>query len=107
MKLHVDVRVACADDHPIVAIEQKVAIEAIRAGFDREQKAKQRGAVSDHRLRYRTMIGAIFDFAIHPVDRSGEQCAQKEGEQYPVLDLDIGGQREQIEADVFAVERIV
>ena len=53
------------------------------------------------------MVNVVFDVAVHPVDRSGEKRAQNEGKQHPVLDEDISGQREEIEADVLVVERIV
>ena len=53
------------------------------------------------------MVNVVFDVAARPVDRSGEKRAQNDGEQHPVLDEDIGGQREEIEADVLVVERIV
>src|SRR3984957_17431088 len=63
--------------------------------------------MSDHCRRHRSVVNVVFDVAVHPVDRSGEKGAQNEGEQYPVLDEDIGWQREKIEADVLVVERIV
>jgi len=49
----------------------------------------------------------VFDIAVHPVDRRGEKRAANEREHDPVFDEDIGGQREEIEADVLVVERIV
>src|SRR6266702_1905383 len=52
-------------------------------------------------------MNVVFDIAVHPVDRRGEERAQNEREHHPVLDEDVGGQREEIEADVLVVERIV
>src|SRR6478752_1736647 len=49
----------------------------------------------------------VFDLAVYPVDNSGEQRTQNEGEQHPVLDDDVGGQYEQIETDVLVEERVV
>src|ERR1700726_853359 len=99
--------VACADDYAVVAVEQQIAVETIGPRLRREEKTDQRRAVSDHCRRHRSVVRVVFDVAVDPVDRSGEKSAQNEGEQHPVLDEDIGWQREKIEADVLVVERIV
>src|ERR1700687_1856039 len=52
-------------------------------------------------------MSVVLDVAAHPIDRSGEKRAENESEQHPVLDADIGGQREEIKADVLVVERII
>jgi hypothetical protein len=53
------------------------------------------------------VVNVVFDGAVNPVDGSGEKSTQNEGEQQPVLDEEIGWQREEIEADVLVVERLV
>ena len=104
---HMDVGVARADDDAVVAVEQQIAVEAVGPGLHREQKTGQRRAVRNHRRRDRAVVSVIFDVAAHPIDRSRKQRAQDDGEQHPVLDRDIGRQREKIEADVLVVERIL
>src|SRR5262249_6692933 len=44
---------------------------------------------------------------VDSVYRPGEECAQQNGEQHPILDDNIRGQRKEIEADVLAVERVI
>src|SRR5216684_2808278 len=102
-----DVSVACADDYAVVAVEQQIAVETIRPGLHREEKAEQRRAVSNCCRRHRSVMNVVFDVAVHPVDHSGEKRAQNEGEQHPVLDDDIDRQHEEIETDVLVVERFV
>jgi len=53
------------------------------------------------------VLGVILDVAVHPVDRCGEERAQRECKQHPILDNDVGGQRKEIEADVLDVDWIV
>ena len=84
--------VASADDDAVVAVEQQIAVEAVRPGLRREEKAEQRRAVSNRCRRHRSVVNIVFDVAVHPVDRSGEKRAQNECKQHPVLDEDIGGQ---------------
>ena len=102
-----DVGIACAADHAVVAIEQEIAVETVGPGLHREQETGQRRAVGNRGRRHRSVVNVVFDVAARPIDRSGEQHAHDDREQHPVLDRDIGGQREEIEADVLAVERIV
>ena len=46
------------------------------------------------------------DVALHPIDRAGQDRAAEQDQQQPVLERDIGRQREEIEADVLAEDRI-
>ncbi len=59
------------------------------------------------RRRYRASLGLVFDVAVQPIDQSSEQRAHEQREQCPILDGDIGGQREQIESNVLVIKRIV
>ena len=47
------------------------------------------------------------DFAVHEVHRAGHEGAQQQDQQHPVLERDVDRQREQVEADVLAEQRIV
>src|ERR1700758_2088401 len=85
--------VACADDDAVVAIEQQIAVETIGPGL--------------HSRRHRSVVNVVFDFAVHPVDRSCEKRAQNEREQHPILDEDIDGQSKEIETNVLLIERVV
>src|ERR1700716_2800347 len=98
--------VACADDDAVVAIEQQITVETVGPGLDDEEETEQRRAVSNCCRRHRSAMTVVFDVAVHPVDRSGEKRAQNEREQHPVLDENIDGQRETLESDLLAVERI-
>src|SRR5882724_9201236 len=99
--------VACAHNYAVVAVEQQIAVEAIGPSLHREEKADQRGAMSNHRRRHRSVMNVVFDVTMHPVDRSGKKRAQNECEQHPVFDEDIGRQYEEIETDILVEERIV
>ncbi len=99
--------VARADDDAVVGVEQEIAVESIGPSLHHEEQAGQRRAVRNHRRRHRSVVNVVFDVAAQPVNRSGEKRTQDECKQHPVLDRDIGGQREEIEADVLVVERIV
>src|SRR5258707_1305140 len=46
------------------------------------------------------------DVAVRPIDRAGDEGAQDERRQCPVLERDVGGEREEIEADVLTVEGV-
>ena len=46
-QLHMDVGVARTDHHPIVAVEQQIAVETVGPGFHREEEAEQHRAVGD------------------------------------------------------------
>ena len=46
------------------------------------------------------------DVALHPIDSAGDGRAEEQQQQQPVLERDIGRQREEIEADVLAEHRI-
>ena len=102
-----DVGVARADHHPVVAVEQQIAVETVGPGLHREEEAEQHRAVGDRCRRHRPALGVVLDVAVDPIDRSGEERAQEEREQHPILDDDIGGQRKEIEADVLVVERVI
>ena len=101
-----DVGVARADHHPVVAVEQQIAVETVGPRLHREKEAEQHRAVGDRCRRHRPPLGVVLDVAVHPIDRSGEERAQEEREKHPILDDDIGGQRKEIEADVLVVERV-
>src|SRR5262245_65684408 len=102
-----DVGIARTDHHPVIAVEQQIAVETVGPGLHREEETEQHRAVSDRSWRYRTAMGVVLDVAVNPIYRSGEECAQQERAQHPILDDDIGGQHEEIEADVLVVERII
>ena len=102
-----DVSVARADDHAVVAVEQQISVEAVGPGLHNEEEAEQRRAVSNGCRRHRPVMHVGLDVAVHPVDDSGEKRAQNQAEQHPVLDDDIGRQYEEIETDVLVVERVV
>ena len=70
----------------------------------REEETKQQGAVGDCCRRHQSARSGVFDVAVYPIDRSGEERAQEKREKHPVLGCDIGGQRKEIKADVIAVE---
>src|ERR1700687_5010344 len=101
------VGVACTDDHPVVAVEQQIAIETVGPCLYREEEAEQHRAVGNRCWRHRPLLGVILDVAVHPVDRCGEERPQRQCKQHPILDNDVGGQRKEIEADVLDVDWIV
>src|SRR5713101_4501783 len=47
-----------------------------------------------------------YDVAMRPIHRAGDESAPGERQQHPVLERDIGGKREEIEADVLAEKGI-
>src|SRR5215471_6538436 len=102
-----NVGVARADHHPVVTVQQQIAVETVRPGLHGEEKAEQHRAVSDHCRQYRPALAVVLDTALHPTDRSGKERAQEEREQHPILDGDTGRQRKEIEADVLIVKRVV
>ena len=102
-----DVGVARADHHPVVAVEQQIAVETVGPCFYREEETKQHGAVGDCCWRHRWALSGMFDVAVYPIDRSGEERAQEKREKHPILGCDIGRQRKEIKADVIAVEWVV
>ena len=57
--------------------------------------------------RWRYSLGPVFDVAMHPVDKSAEQCAHDERQQCPILDGHKGGQRKEVESDILVVQGIV
>src|SRR5258708_5679898 len=99
--------VACADHHAVVAVEKQIPVAIVGPGLHGEEETEQRRAVSNCCRRHRSVMNVVFDFAVHPVDHSGEKRAQNECQQHPVLDEDIGRQYEEIETDVLVVERVV
>jgi len=49
VRAHMDVGVARADHHPVVAVEQQIAVETVGPGLHREEQAEQHRAVDDRR----------------------------------------------------------
>ena len=85
-----DVGVARADHHPIVAIEQQIAVETVGPRFHREKEPEKHRSVSDCCRRHRPPLDIVLNVAVHPIDCSGEERAQEEGEKHPIFDYDIG-----------------
>src|SRR5215471_13199132 len=102
-----DVGVARADHHPVVAVEQQIAVETVGPGLHREEAAEQHRAVGDRCRRHQSARGVELYVAVHPIDRAGEERTQEKREQYPIFNDDIGWQRKEIESDVLVVERVV
>src|SRR2546426_12816743 len=73
-----DVGVARADHHPVVAVEQQIAVETVGPGLHREEEAEQHRAVGNCCRRHRPALGVVLDMAVDPIDRSGEERAQEE-----------------------------
>ena len=99
-----DVGVARANDYPVVAVEQQIAVETVGPGLHCEKEAEQHRAVGDCCRRYRPALNGILDVAVYPIDRSGEERAQEERKKHPILNCDISGQRKKIKADVIVEE---
>src|ERR1700730_4376973 len=99
--------VTCADDNAVVTIAQQITVETVGPGLHHEEGTESPRAVSNCCRRHRSVMNVVFDVAMHPVDRSGEERAQSECEQHPVFDEDIGRQYEEIETDVLVEERVV
>ena len=102
-----NVGVACADHHSVVAVEQQVTVERVGACLHGKEHAEKYRAVRNRCRRYRPSLGRVFDVVMNPIGQSGQQRAREQREQCPVLQGDIGGQREQIEANVVVEKRIV
>src|SRR5271157_2498051 len=47
------------------------------------------------------------EVAVHEVNCAGDECSQQEDPQEPILERDVEGQREEVEADVLVEQRIV
>src|SRR5258708_12347482 len=91
--------VACAHNYAVVAVEQQIAVEAIGPSLHREEKADQRGAMSNHRRRHRSAMNDVFDVAMDPVDRSAKKRAQNEGNKHPISNENIDRPYEDIETN--------
>src|SRR5262249_51927578 len=101
-----NVGVARSNDHAVVAVEEEEAVETIGPGLHREEETQQSGAMRDGCGRHPSASLVEHDVAMRPIHRTGDESAPDERQQHPILDRDIGGKREEIEADVLAVERI-
>ena len=101
-----EIGVARADDDAVVAVEQQEAIERVGPGLDREVQAEQHRAVDEGGGRQAARRPVELDVALHPIDRAGQGGAEEQEQQQPVLERDIGRQREEIEADVLAEDRV-
>src|SRR3981081_4102718 len=102
-----NVGVACTDHYSIIAVEQQVAIETVGPRLHGKEEAEKHRAVGNCCRRYRPSLSLVFDVAMHPIDESSEERAHEEREQGPIFDGDIGGQRKEIESNVFVVKRFV
>ena len=102
-----DIGVACPDHDAVVVVEQQVAVQRIGPGLHCEIETQQRGAMCDGGGRNAPGPSVQIDFAVHEVYRSGHEGAQDQDQQHPVLERDVDRQREEVEADVFAEQRIV
>ena len=101
-----EIGVAGADDDAVVAVEQQVAVEAVGPGLHREVEAEQRRGMGEHAARQPPRPLVELDVAVRPIHDTGDCRAEDHEQQQPVLERDIGRQREEIEADVLAEHRI-
>src|SRR5262245_52131010 len=102
-----DIGVTRADDNPVIAVMQQIAIESVRPSLYDEEAAEQHRAVSNRYRRHRPGLGAVVDVAVHPVYRSGEKGAQEERDQHPILNDNKSRQRKEIEANVRIEEWVI
>src|SRR6195256_6020065 len=102
-----NVGVACTDHYSIITVEQQVAIETVGPCLHGKEKAEKHRAVGNCCRRYGPSLGLVFDVTMHPIDESSEERAHEEREQGPIFYSDIGGQRKEIESNVFVVKRFV
>ena len=101
-----EIGVAGADDDAVVAVEQQVAVEAVGPGLHREVEAEQRRGMGEDAARQPSRPLVELDVAVRPIHDTGDCRAEDHEQQQPVLERDIGRQREEIEADVLAEHRI-
>ena len=101
-----EVGVSRADDDAVVAVEQQEAIERVGPGLDREVEAEQQRAVENGGGRQAARWPVELDVALHPIDCAGQDGAEEQDQKQPVLDRDIGRQREEIEPYILAKDRI-
>jgi hypothetical protein len=102
-----DVGVAGPDHDAVVVVEQQVAVQHIRQRLHREIGAKQRRAVGEYRRREPPRLAVQIDLSVQHIDRTGDGGARQQDQHHPVLERAVDWQREQIESDVLAEQRIV
>ena len=101
-----DVGVARSHDDSVVAVKQQKAVQPIGPGLHSEEETQQGGAVGCGRGRHPSASLVEHDVAVREIYCAGDKSAQDERQQHPVLERDVGGKREEIKADVLAVEGI-
>src|SRR6266849_6949563 len=63
--------------------------------------------MGDGRWGHRRALAVELDIAVDPIHRSGKEKTQDERQHHPILEDDISGKREEVEAEVLAVHGIV
>jgi hypothetical protein len=106
-QLNVDIGVACPDHDAIVIVEQQEAVQRIGPSLHREIETQQGGAMCDSGGRNVPRSAVQIDFAVHEIHRSGDESAQDQDHQHPVLERDVDRQREEVEANVPVKQRII
>src|SRR5580692_8417824 len=101
-----DIGISCPGDHAVVAIKQEVAVERVGPGLHGEQEPEQSGAVSKGSGGYPPASLVEANVAMRPIDGARGRCAQDERRQGKILERHQGWEREEIEADILAVEGI-
>ncbi len=102
-----DVGIPGADHDAVIVVKQQKAVECVGPGLQDEEHTEQRGTMSGGSGRESARRPLERDVAAYAVDHGCNDRTAKEQLQQPVLERKIGGQREQIEADVLAEDRIV
>src|SRR5262249_22433907 len=90
----------------VVAIEKIVAFEEVGERLDHEEETEKDRAVRDGGARNPAPARIEHDLAGGEIDERNQDRAQHDERDEPVLDRDQERQREKIEAEVVAEERI-
>src|SRR3954470_21527402 len=101
-----DVGVARPHHDPVVAVEQEEAVETIGPGHHDEEQTQEDGTVGYGCGRYPLPSLGELDVTVRPIYRTGGDDAQVEDQQHPVLEREQGGKREEVEAEILAIEGI-
>src|SRR5262249_44838949 len=100
-----NVRVCRSHDDPIVVIKQQEAVQPIGPSFHREKEPEQTRAVSDDEGKGRPVLDEG-QHAIGPIDSAGHESTRDDDQQHPILERNVGGKREEIDADVLSEDWI-
>ena len=81
-----DVCIGSAEDDPVIAGQQIIALQKIAAGFDEKIDRQQHGKMAGRRAAERRQTGLlIIDVAAHKVDANSDGAAQKNNQQRPIF----------------------